>query len=98
MDGEGISLVDVIHMMLYHRILPLQIQAVPMWDFKPEDEVVVREFFRGEDLSGMWKLLFKPKKNYFPARAEDIGLSHAIPISEVWCVRAEKMKSPGPRR
>lgn len=28
-------------------------------------------------------LLFKPKKNFFPARTEDIGLSNAIPIAEV---------------
>ena len=31
-----------------------------MWRHKPEDEAVVRRFFRGADLGGMWKLLLKP--------------------------------------
>ena len=81
----GVKLVDVVHMMLHRRILPLQARAAPMWRYKPDDEVVIRRFFRGADLGGMWKLLFKPtgKGNKFPSRAEDIGLSRANPTPEV---------------
>ena len=53
-----------------------------MWRYKPEDEVVIQRFFRGADLGGMWRLLFKPlgKGNKFPSRDEDIGLSRDNPI------------------
>ena len=81
----GLKLVDVVHVMLHRRILPLQVRAAPMWRYKPEDEAAIRRFFRGADLGGMWKLLFKPtdKGNKFPSRAEDIGLSQDNPIAEV---------------
>lgn len=81
--NEGISLVDVVHVTLYRQILPLLVWAIPMCEFKLEDDAVVQEFFQGEDLGGMWKLLSKPRKNCFPSRAEDISLSQAIPVGEV---------------
>lgn len=59
-----------------------------MWRYKPDDEAVIQQFFRGNDFGGMWKLLFKPKKNTFPSRDTNIVLIHANPM-----VKAEKMKS-----
>lgn len=60
--------------------------------------MVIQRFFRGADLGGMWRLLFKPsgKGNKFPSRAEDIGLSRDNPIAEVWRVRAKTIRSPAP--
>lgn len=45
-DG-GVTLVGVVHVMLHRWILPLQVRAISMWEFKPKDEAVVQEFFRG---------------------------------------------------
>ena len=37
---EAIILLDVVHVMLYRRILPLQVRELPMWDYKPDDDAV----------------------------------------------------------
>ena len=44
-----------------------------MWIYKPGDVVKMWNFFR-TNLDGMWKKVFKPSKNEFPAKGEDWGL------------------------
>ena len=85
MIGQCIKLVDVIQVMLQRRNLPLQLRANPMWLYKPEDEVTVRNFFRS-DLDGMWTMLFKPSKSKFPKKGEDCGLDAKYGPSEVKAV------------
>jgi hypothetical protein len=70
---KNIKLVDVIHVMLHHHVLPLQLRANLMWCYKPEDEPTVQNFFR-VDLDGMWMTLFKLSKNTFPEEEGDVGL------------------------
>lgn len=80
---SGITLVDVVHVILLHRVLPLQTRATPMWRYKPEGEVELNRLFRGADLGGMRKLLFKTKKDDPTPRADDMGFNHTNPTTEV---------------
>jgi hypothetical protein len=74
--------VDVVHIMLYRRVLPLQLRANPLWQWKPENEVTVRNFYR-TNLDGMWTSLFKSSKNEFPGEGEDCGYEAENGPSEV---------------
>ena len=52
-----------------------------MWAYKPEDPVLVRNFFHTTH-ARLWRALFKPQKDWL-AEGEDIGLDAANPPREV---------------
>lgn len=84
---HGIKLVDVIHVMLQRRYLPIQLRTTPMWLYKSEDVATVRNLFR-TNLDGMWMTLFKLSKNKFPKKGEDCGLDAEHGPSEVKVVHS----------
>ena len=80
--GKNVALTNVIHIMLFRRILPCQRRASPMWEFKPEDPWTLQHFF-GATHEGMWKLLFKAQKSIWPKETEDNSINFAYPASPV---------------
>ena len=68
---EGVTLVDVIHVMLHRRVQPLQARASPLWRYEPNSEVSVDpKFLQGEGPRRDADILFKPsaKENTFRTR------------------------------
>jgi hypothetical protein len=81
----GATLTNVVQVMLRRRLLPCQQRAAPMWSWKPEDPATVLRFY-GTTHEKLWKVLFKPEKEW-PPKEEDIGLDAAHPPKEVTKIR-----------
>ena len=58
MISKKIKLVNVVQVMLFHRILPCQRRGFNMWEFDPDEHQTLRELFdtMHEDV---WRVLFK---------------------------------------
>ena len=81
MLGENTGLTNVIQVMLFHRILPCQLRASPIWEFNPEEPRALKRFF-GTTHENIWKQLFKAQKKW-PKKTEDIGLDIKNPATAV---------------
>ena len=71
MEDKNIKLVDVVQVMLVHRILPCQRRTCNLWEFDPAKHQTLLEFF-GTTHEDIWRVLFKPGKSW-PDTAEDHG-------------------------
>ena len=73
MTNKKIKLVNVVQVMLFHRILPCQWRAVVLWEFDSAKHQTLREHYdtTHEDV---WRVLFKGAK-IPPSLTEDRGLS-----------------------
>ena len=71
--SKKIKFVNMVQVMLFHRILPCQRWAFNMWEFDPGEHQALRELF---DMmhKDVWKVLFKAAE-VPPPLAEDCGLS-----------------------
>lgn len=81
---EGVTLVDVIHVMLHRGVQPLQARTSPLWRYvSGGDESIVQNFFRGKDLGGMLKILLNTKDNKFRTKGGDVGYCRACLATKV---------------
>ena len=81
MIAKDVKLVDVIQVMLVHRILPCQRRSRPLWEFNPKKHQTLERLF-GTTHEGAWKLLFKGNEKP-PATVLDRGHDCKHPPSEV---------------
>ena len=75
MKDKNIKLVNVIQVMLVHRILPCQRRAVNLWEFVRTEHRTLQKLY---DMThkGAWKVLFKASE-VPPPTSEDRGLHAA---------------------
>ena len=73
MISKKIKLVNVVQVMLFHRILPCQIQTCNLWKFDPAKHQKLLELFDTTH-EGIWTMLFKTGE-VPPPTSEDRGLS-----------------------
>ena len=88
MMSKKIKLVNVVQVMLFHRILPCQRRAFILWEFDPGEHQMLRELFDTTH-KDVWKVLFKGAE-VPPPLTEDRGLSakrSANPISLLYLIR-----------
>ena len=88
MIGKKIKLVNMVHVMLFRRILPCQRRAFNMWEFDPTKHQTLREIFDTTH-KDIWKVLFKAAE-VPPPITEDRGLSAkrpANPVSSLYLIR-----------
>ena len=88
MVGKKLKLVNIVQVMLIHRILPCQQRAFNLWEFDPAKHQTLRELF---DMThkDVWKVLFKGAE-VPPPLTEDHGLSAkrpANPVSSLYLIR-----------
>ena len=81
MGDKHIKLVNVVQVMLVHRILPCQSRTCHLWEFDPAKHQTLLEFF-GTTHKDIWKVLFKPDKSW-PDITEDRGHKLSRPASSV---------------
>ena len=81
MVGKNIKLINVIQVMLVHRILPCQSRTCPLWEFDSEKHQTLERLF-GTTHEDVWKLLFKGNETP-PAIDSDRGHDLAHPASAV---------------
>ena len=81
MKDKNIKLVNVIQVMLVHRILPCQRRAFNLWEYVPADHQMLRKLY---DMThkGAWTVLFKASE-VPPTTSEDRGLHAAWAPSQV---------------
>ena len=77
MMDKNINLVNVIQVMLVHRILPCQSRTCHLWEYDSDEHQTLQQFFETthEDI---WNVLFKANETW-PKTTEDIGLTIRIP-------------------
>ena len=81
MIEAGVTLTNVIQIMLHRSLLPCQLQTTPMWSWKPEYPRSM-QYFHGTTREKLWRALFQPQETW-PAEAEDVGLDAEHPPKEV---------------
>ena len=81
MISKKIKLVNVVQVMLFHRILPCQRRAFNMWEFDSAEHQMLRELFDTMH-KDVWKVLFKAVE-VPPSLTEDRGLSAKCPANPV---------------
>ena len=81
MTEEGVTLTNVVQIMLHRSLLPCHLRVTPMWSWKPEDLRTVQHF-HDTTREKLWKALFKPQESW-PAEKEDMGLDAETPPKEV---------------
>ena len=81
MKDKNIKLVNVIQVMLIHRILACQRRAFNLWEFVPAEHQTLRKLY---DMmhKGAWKVFFKSSE-VPPTTSEDRGLHTARAPSHV---------------
>ena len=80
MMSKKIKLVNVVQVMLFHRILPCQRQAFNLWEFDPAEHQTQRELFDTTH-KDVWKVLFKGAEA--PASAtEDRDSVRSVTLSQ----------------
>ena len=72
MKDKNIKLVNVIQVMLIHRILPCQRRAFNLWEFVPAEHRTLQRLY-GMKHKNAWKALFKATE-IPPPTSEDRGL------------------------
>ena len=79
--SKKIKLVNMVQVMLFHRILPCQRRAFNLWEFNPEQHQVLSGLF-DTTYEGAWRVLFKGVEA--PASAtEDRGFRSQRQADEV---------------
>ena len=79
MITKKIKLVNVVQVMLFHRILPCQRRAFNLWEFDAAQHYTLQELFDTTH-KDVWKVLFKASEAP-PPLSEDRGLRQsALPI------------------
>ena len=80
-DQKNLQLANVVNVMLYRHILPLQLWATPLWEHKSEDVRPVHHFFHST-LARMWTRIFKPFEDDFPSEGGDLSFEagHDTPL------------------
>ena len=58
MISKKIKLVNVVQVMLFHRILPCQSRICNLWEFVPAEHQMLRKLY-GMTHKDAWKALFK---------------------------------------
>ena len=81
MRDNNIKLVNVIQVMLIHRILPCQSRTCHLWEYNPAKHQTLLQFF-GTTHEDIWKVLFKSSETW-PDTTEDRGHDLAHPASPV---------------
>ena len=81
MISKKIKLVNVVQVMLFHRILPCQSREFNLWEFDSAEHQTLRELFDTMH-KDVWKVLFKGVE-VPPPLTEDRGLSAKRPINPV---------------
>ena len=76
MIDKKIKLVNVVQVMLVHRILPCQRRAFNMWEFDPAEHQMLHELFDTTH-KDVWKVLFKTTE-VPPPTSKDRGLSATL--------------------
>ena len=90
MIDKKIELVNVVQVMLFHRILPCQRRAFNMWEFDSAEHQMLRELFNMMH-KDVWKVLFEVAE-VPPPTSEDHGLSAkrpANPVSSLYITRCD---------
>lgn len=64
--GMGVQLLYVVHVILHCRILPIQIPAAPMWEYKSEDGAVIQSFSEEWTSMGCGGFCSSPRRTPFP--------------------------------
>ena len=88
MASKKFKLVNIVQVMLFHRILLCQRRAFNLWEFDPAQHQTLCELFDTMH-KDVWKVLFKGAE-VPPSLTEDRGLSAkrpANPVSSVHLVR-----------
>ena len=65
MISKKIKLINVVQVMLLHRILPCQRRVCNHWEFDPAEHQALQELF-GMTHEDVWKVLFKPPRYHHP--------------------------------
>ena len=73
MANKKLKLVNIVQVMLIHRILPFQQRDFNLWEFDPAQHQTLSELFDTTH-KDVWKVLFKGAE-VPPSLAEDRGLS-----------------------
>ena len=81
MIDKKIELVNVVQVMLFHRILPCQQRAFNLWEFDLAQHQTLHELFDTTH-KDVWKVLFKGAE-VPPPLTEDHGLSATRPANPV---------------
>ena len=81
MKDKNIKLVNVIQVMLVHRILPCQRRAFNLWEFAPTEHRALLELYNMTH-KGAWKVLFKASE-VPPPTSEDRRVHAAWAPSQV---------------
>ena len=81
MEDKNIKLVNVVQVILVHRILPCQHRACNLWEFDRAKNQTLLELF-GSSHKDIWKVLFKSGKSWLDS-AEDRGYQLSHPASSV---------------
>ena len=81
MISKKIKLVNVVQVMLFHRILPCQSREFNLWEFDSAEHQTLRELFDTTQ-QDIWRVLFKSTE-VPPPLTEDRGLSAKRPANPV---------------
>ena len=81
MISKKIKLVNVVQVMLFHRILPCQSREFNLWEFDSAEHQTLRELFDTTH-KDVWKVLFKGAE-VPPPLTEDRGLIAKRPANPV---------------
>ena len=84
MISKKLKLVNIVQVMLFHRILPCQQRAFNLWEFDPAQHQTLHELFDTAH-KDVWRVLFKGAE-VPPSLTEDRGLSAkhlANPVNSV---------------
>ena len=81
MEDKSIKLVNVVQVMLVHRILPCQHRACNLWEFDPTKHQILLKLF-GSTHTDIWKVPFKSGKPWSDS-IEDRGYQLSRPASSV---------------
>ena len=70
---RDVNLVKVMQVMLVHQVLPCQRRSLRLWEFNPEGQQTIQQFF-GVTLEEMYGLFFGSRIKC-PDTTEDAGLN-----------------------
>ena len=85
MVDKNVKLVDVIQVMLVHRILPCQSRSRSLWEFNLKKHHTLKRLFETTH-EDAWKLLFKGNEKP-PVLDSNRGHDHTHPANEVSSLR-----------
>ena len=84
MASKKLKLVNIVQIMLVHRILPCQQRDFNLWEFDPAQHQTLSELFNTTH-KDIWRVLFKGAE-VPPSLTEDRGLRAKRPANPMSCV------------